>query len=44
MKLTKEQKEQFDEYVIAYAETFKNALLYESSDKYLKFLTLSTAS
>lgn len=37
MKLTKEQKEQFNEYVIAYAETFKNALLYESSDKYLKF-------
>ena len=37
MKLTKEQKEQFNEYVISYAETFKNALLYESSDKYLKF-------
>lgn len=37
MKLTKDQEKQFEEYAITYANTFKNALLYESSDKYLKF-------
>ena len=37
MKLTKDQEQKFEEYAITYANTFKNALLWESSDKYLKF-------